>query len=172
MKCSYKGAGGGYIEIDGDDVTLKFALIKEVCKLWDIVSLKFTEPELLQRGCLEIKTVKQQGAAYSIFFKKKDRDELYQIYQHLLENAPRARETPDPAYVRQLAALYANSAVRCPKCGSTSISSGQKGFSAGKAVVGAAVTGSALGLAAGAVGSKKVIITCLNCGHQWQAGKK
>lgn len=62
--------------------------------------------------------------------------------------------------------------MRCPRCGSTQISANQKGFGVGKAVVGAAVTGSALGLAAGAVGSKKVIITCLNCGHQWQAGKK
>lgn len=60
---------------------------------------------------------------------------------------------------------------KCPKCGSTSIAANQKGFGIGKAVVGAAVAGP-LGLMAGNVGAKKVYITCLNCGHRWQAGKK
>lgn len=59
----------------------------------------------------------------------------------------------------------------CPKCGSTSITANQKGFGVGKAVVGAALAGS-IGLVAGNVGAKKVRITCLNCGHQWMAGKK
>lgn len=59
---------------------------------------------------------------------------------------------------------------KCPKCGSTSISADKKGFGIGKAVVGAAVAGP-VGLVAGNIGSKKVLITCLNCGHQWQAGK-
>ena len=76
------------------------------------------------------------------------------------------------AALRAMAAANreAKSVVRCPKCGSTQISADQKGFSAGKAVVGAAVAGP-IGLAAGGIGSKKVIITCLKCGHQWQAGK-
>jgi len=60
--------------------------------------------------------------------------------------------------------------VRCPKCGSTSISADKKGFGIGKAVVGAAVAGP-IGLAAGGIGARKVRITCLNCGHQWIAGK-
>lgn len=59
---------------------------------------------------------------------------------------------------------------RCPKCGSTSISANQKGFGVGKAVIGAAVAGP-IGLVAGNAGAKKVFITCLNCGHRWQAGK-
>jgi tellurium resistance protein TerD len=60
--------------------------------------------------------------------------------------------------------------IRCPKCGSTQITSGNKGFSVGKAVVGDIVAGP-VGLVAGAIGSKKTIITCLNCGHEWKAGK-
>lgn len=59
---------------------------------------------------------------------------------------------------------------KCPKCGSTSISADKKGFGIGKAVVGAAVAGP-IGLAAGNIGSKKVRITCLNCGNNWIAGK-
>lgn len=60
--------------------------------------------------------------------------------------------------------------VRCPKCGSTQITAGDKGFSVGKAVAGDIVAGP-VGLVAGAIGSKKTIITCLNCGHKWEAGK-
>jgi uncharacterized paraquat-inducible protein A len=59
---------------------------------------------------------------------------------------------------------------RCPKCGSTSISADKKGFGVGKAVMGAAVAGP-VGLVAGNIGAKKVRITCLNCGHHWEAGK-
>lgn len=28
-----------------------------------------------------------------------------------------------------------------------------------------------VGLLGGLIGSKKIIITCLKCGHKWQAGK-
>ncbi len=71
--------------------------------------------------------------------------------------------------LRQRSAATDNQ-VRCPKCGSTSISADKKGFGVGKAVIGAAVAGP-LGLAAGNVGAKKVRVTCLKCGHQWTAGK-
>jgi tellurium resistance protein TerD len=62
-------------------------------------------------------------------------------------------------------------AVKCPKCKSTQITAGNKGFSAGKAVAGAVLTGG-VGLLAGFLGSKKVMVTCLKCGHKWEAGKK
>lgn len=55
----------------------------------------------------------------------------------------------------------------CPRCGSTSLSAGQKGFGVGKAVIGAAVAGP-IGLVAGNIGKHKVKVTCLNCGHSWK----
>lgn len=55
----------------------------------------------------------------------------------------------------------------CPKCGSTSLSANKKGFGVGKAVVGAYVAGP-IGLVAGNIHSKKVWVTCLNCGHRWK----
>lgn len=58
----------------------------------------------------------------------------------------------------------------CPKCRSTSISADKKGFGVGKAVAGVAFAGP-VGLVAGNFGAKQVRITCLNCGHQWTAGK-
>ena len=59
----------------------------------------------------------------------------------------------------------------CPHCGSTALSANKKGFGLGKAVAGGVITGG-VGLLAGFIGSGKVEITCLSCGHHWLAGKK
>ncbi|MGB4594494.1 MAG: zinc-ribbon domain-containing protein [Anaerolineaceae bacterium] len=59
----------------------------------------------------------------------------------------------------------------CPKCHSTSLSADKKGFGIGKAVIGASLLGP-IGLVAGNLGSQKVKVTCLKCGHQFKAGKK
>jgi predicted nucleic-acid-binding Zn-ribbon protein len=61
--------------------------------------------------------------------------------------------------------------VLCPKCGSNQITADKKGFSGKKAVAGAIVTGG-IGLLAGTIGSNKIIITCLNCGHQFKPGER
>nr|WP_325298434.1 hypothetical protein [uncultured Dysosmobacter sp.] len=60
----------------------------------------------------------------------------------------------------------------CPKCGSTSLSANKKGFSAGKAAAGMFLSSSLAGAVAGGIGSNKVEITCLNCGHKFKPGKK
>ena len=60
--------------------------------------------------------------------------------------------------------------VRCPKCGSTSLSANKKGFGVGKALVGAALTGG-VGLLAGGIGMNKIEVTCLKCGKRFKAGK-
>lgn len=72
-----------------------------------------------------------------------------------------------------------NSMLRCPKCGSTSISGNKKGYGVVKgglgAVVGTAIlpgVGTAIGAGLGNKGSKKVICTCMNCGYRFKAGKK
>jgi tellurium resistance protein TerD len=57
--------------------------------------------------------------------------------------------------------------VRCPKCQSAQISANNKGFGVGKAIVGGLLLGS-IGLLGGFVGSSKVRITCLKCGHTWE----
>lgn len=63
-----------------------------------------------------------------------------------------------------------NQKVVCPKCGSEQLTANQKGYSAGKAVAGAVLTGG-IGLIAGFHGSKDVIVTCLACGKQFKAGE-
>ena len=60
--------------------------------------------------------------------------------------------------------------IRWPKCNSNQLTSNQKGFSAGKAIGGALLTGG-VGLLAGFIGSKKVLITCLKCGKSFKAGE-
>ncbi len=61
-------------------------------------------------------------------------------------------------------------AVRCGKCGSDQISADRKGFGLWKAVAGGLLTGG-IGLLAGFLGSRKVILTCIRCGAQWSAGR-
>lgn len=57
--------------------------------------------------------------------------------------------------------------AHCPKCGSTSLTGNKKGFGIGKAVLGAGVLGP-FGLVAGNINAKKVIVTCMNCGHKFK----
>lgn len=59
---------------------------------------------------------------------------------------------------------------RCPRCGSTSLTSQKKGFRMGRAVVGS-VASLGVGALAGAAGSRKIDITCLNCGKKFKPGK-
>ena len=60
--------------------------------------------------------------------------------------------------------------VSCPLCKSVQLYAGDKGFSLGSAAAGGILFGP-LGLLGGFLGSKTVMITCLNCGHKWEAGK-
>ena len=63
-----------------------------------------------------------------------------------------------------------NDLIHCPHCNSTHVTANKKGFSGGKAAAGALLTGG-IGLLAGTIGSKKIIITCLNCGKQFRPGQ-
>lgn len=60
--------------------------------------------------------------------------------------------------------------LKCRKCKSTQITDSKKGFSAGKAAAGAILTGG-IGLLAGTIGSGKIILTCLSCGHKFKIGE-
>jgi hypothetical protein len=55
---------------------------------------------------------------------------------------------------------------RCPRCKNTAITANKKGFGLGKAAIGGVALGG-FGLLAGFFGSRKVYVSCLNCGHNW-----
>lgn len=61
--------------------------------------------------------------------------------------------------------------IRCPKCGSNQITAQKKGYGLGNAAIGGVLLGP-VGLLGGFVGSKKILITCLRCGHSWTPGGK
>ena len=58
---------------------------------------------------------------------------------------------------------------RCPRCKSTQLTAGNKGYSIGKGVTGGLLLGP-IGLLGGLIGHKKVTVTCLKCGYKWYAG--
>lgn len=61
--------------------------------------------------------------------------------------------------------------MTCPKCTSNEVHVGRKGYSVGKAAIGAVLTGG-LGVVAGAHGARKVRLTCLACGLEFRPGQK
>lgn len=79
----------------------------------------------------------------------------------------------------QMQKMQYDSMIKCPKCGSTSITGQKKGYGVVKGGLGAAAglaTGMlplvALGAGAGNIGRKKIQCTCMNCGYKFKAGKK
>lgn len=71
-----------------------------------------------------------------------------------------------------------NAMLKCPKCGSTSITGQKKGYGVIKGGLGAAAgmligpVGAIVGLGAGNIGRHKVKCTCMNCGYKFKAGKR
>jgi ribosomal protein S27E len=60
--------------------------------------------------------------------------------------------------------------IKCAKCGSYQLTANKVGFSGAKALGGAVITGG-IGLLAGTIGSSKIKITCLTCGHHFKPGQ-
>lgn len=78
------------------------------------------------------------------------------------------RQRRERAEARAVAITEAerNGLVYCPKCGSTQLVANENGFGVGKAAAGGCLLGP-IGLLGGFIGSKKIVITCLKCGYQW-----
>ena len=83
---------------------------------------------------------------------KRADDELYAMIMGEKNNI----SSPQPAPKTTYGTKKNDDAVRCPKCGSSQIHSGARGFS----------------FITGWYGSGKVKITCLKCGHKWDPSKK
>lgn len=93
--------------------------------------------------------------SYSKLYKVRD---LIQISHCSLSDAKcvvekiiESKEIPKMLYLKKQERGESNK-VKCPKCGSTSITAGQRGYS----------------LLTGFVGSGKTVNRCANCGHKWK----
>jgi len=96
------------------------------------------------------------------------------FWAQIKENASRqveAKRLHQMEEKERIAQMDREGIAYCPKCHSTSLSANKKGFGIGKALVGTLIAGP-IGLAAGGLGSGKVRVTCLRCGHQFWAGKR
>jgi len=58
--------------------------------------------------------------------------------------------------------------MSCPRCHSTQVTAGKKGFGIGKALVGGVLLGP-VGILAGFIGSKNMEFACLSCKERWSA---
>jgi len=98
---------------------------------------------------------------YNIYVK--NNEENLKKYKMKLEHEERVgRELQE-----FLASMREETEIRCPVCGSAQITSTKKGFSLGKAAAGGLLLGG-VGLLGGLVGSNKVMLNCLSCGHQFK----
>lgn len=89
-----------------------------------------------------------------------------QMQQQELEEA--RKQTEQQRQQLRLQRKQYDEMMKCPRCGSTSLSGNKKGYGVGKGVVGAAIFGP-LGLVAGNIGSGKVMVTCMKCGYKFRA---
>ena len=68
-----------------------------------------------------------------------------------------------------------NGEYRCPRCGSPHLQVTSRGFDVGQAVAGRLLLGRNEGLLAGAIGSNKPKLVCVECGYSfyaWDYGKE
>ena len=80
--------------------------------------------------------------------------------------------TVSQSYGQNSARSYGNppdqGGMSCPRCHSTQVTAGKKGFGIGKALVGGVVLGP-VGILAGFLGSKNMEFVCLSCKERWSA---
>ncbi|MDQ7092413.1 TerD family protein [Desulfosporosinus sp. PR] len=75
----------------------------------------------------------------------------------------------DPAYESPSGPGYSRDpGIVCPRCNSTRVTAGRKGFGIGKAAIGGMMLGP-VGLLAGFIGSRNLEFVCLTCRGRWNA---
>lgn len=73
------------------------------------------------------------------------------------------------SYYGQTQGMESQGGITCPRCHSSQVTAGKKGFGIGKAAIGGVLLGP-VGLLAGFIGSKNMEFACLNCRERWGSG--
>lgn len=165
----------------GDKIYISMNDIKNIKRVDKIIEIYMNNNEDIE---LEISKEKDIVKAYNLIvdyaklmiskivdtekIKKEEEWEKYKEDQKRLKELH--KQNMDQMRAREQMRESEDNTVRCPKCGSTSITANKKGFSLTKGAAGVLAAG-AIGVVAAGHGKNKVIVTCLNCGHQWKAGK-
>lgn len=70
------------------------------------------------------------------------------------------------SFERKSEKVEVSTGIKCPRCGSVSVTTIKKGYATGDACCGAILFGP-LGLLCGATDANKLSNVCQNCGHKW-----
>ena len=143
-------------------------IFQEICYSKDVCNRCGTELSESERTIIitEVDDIAEQHAKinkelYGLYVK--DNEENLKKYKTKLEYEEREERE-----MREfLASMREETEIRCPVCGSAQVTSTKKGFSLGKAAAGGLLLGG-IGLLGGLVGSNKVMLNCLSCGHQFK----
>lgn len=187
MNTVIKSALVSTIVITGTQISFKSGLKSEIINISDIIEMHYIAGNPSENGRLFITT---NNKSYNVMFFFNNNSKIAELCSYFPSHKANISYIPQenstipantlPVFnnnVKQEKPLSKHQRIKqnkkngiacCPKCGSTSLDSGKQGFGIGKAVIGAGLIGNPIGLVAGNIHSKKVHVTCLNCGHKWK----
>lgn len=182
MNTTIKSSFVSTIVVSETEISYKSCLKSETIKISDISDIRYTAGTPSENGRLFITA---NGKSYNVMFffnNNKKIAELCSYFSTLTNNtfipmdAPsitsQTRETQPKEKTlskrQRIKQNKKNGIACCPKCGSASLSANKQGYGIGKGLIGAKLLDDSIGFVVGNINSKKVHVTCLNCGHKWK----
>lgn len=183
MNATIKSAFVSTIIVSETEISYKSGLKSETIKVSDISDIRYTAGTPSENGRLFITA---NGKSYNVMFffnNNKKIAELCGYFSALSNNtfipmevttstSSQTGETQHEEKTlskrQRIRQNKKNGIACCPKCGSTSLSANKQGYGIGKGLIGAKLLDDSIGLIAGNINSRKVHVTCLNCGHKWK----
>lgn len=154
----------GHLRVHNDGIDISNLSTNKSFKYNQIVKIDYISGTIKTNGILEIHTNEKE--IIKLQFPKENNDAFRLAKTYIWDKIkPENKKIVDMKETENI------KEISCPKCKSTSLSANKKGFGIGKAITGIMLTGG-IGILAGAIGSNKIKITCLKCGHVFDAGQK
>jgi len=159
-----------------DMIVLNKDSLKTICPICGSTEVPLFDSEKVQRGsvCMNCDSDIINGKCPNCGeYIAKYKDENCTLCGYSWNLKPVKRKNPLPScydeFIRPIMVPTEpkSESIKCPNCGSKDLSANKKGFGLGKALVGGVLLGG-VGLLGGFMGSGKIQITCLKCGHRWK----